>query len=67
MYELITLNKEGKTVMKQIGRSRRKPALSFPKGKSRRQFARIINDGTYKELLLVEMYHYHNLVNKRIL
>ena len=55
MYELMTLNKEGKTVMKtaikQVGRSRRRPELSFPKGKSRRQFARIINDGTYKEFV----------------
>ena len=51
MYELIMLNKEGKTFMKQVGRSRRKPALSFPTGKSRRQFARIINDGTHKEFI----------------
>lgn len=55
MYELVTLNKEGKTFMKvtikQVGRSRKKPELSFPKGKSRRQFARIINDGTHKEFI----------------
>ena len=55
MYELVTLTREGKTFMKtaikQVGRSRRRPELSFPKCKSRRQFARIINDGTHKEFI----------------
>lgn len=55
MYELTTVNEEGKTFMettiRQVGRSRRRPALSFPKGKSRRQFARIINDGTHREFI----------------
>lgn len=55
MYKL-TLNKEGKTTMetsiiRQVGRSRRRPELSFPIGRSRRQFARIINDGTHKEFI----------------
>ena len=47
MYELLTLNKEGKTFMK-VGRSRKRPKLSFPIGRSRRQFAGIIGNDTHK-------------------
>lgn len=47
MYNLITLNKEGKTFMKQVGRSRRKPKI----GRSRRQFAGIIGNDTHKTFI----------------
>jgi len=45
MYNLITLNREGKTFMK-VGRSRRKPI-----GRSRRQFASIIGNDTHKTFI----------------